>query len=413
MAKNISVEFSAITKSKWFLVALIFFLIAAILGTAMRFFFLAEIPFLDFKHLLHAHSHTAMLGWCFTLVSGALLFLFLKDSNHVKQYKRAFSLNIVAGIGMAVFFTYQGYGAFSIGFSILHLIAAYWFGWYFLRDLKRSERNSSTNFARWSVYWMLISTLGLWSIAPISAYLGKADPLYYSSVQFFLHFQFNGWFTYAVIALLLVYFSKVGKPIEIRRSTFWLLQISLMLTYALSITWSTPETFLFYLNSLGVLVQAVAFYPILKKLFIRYRQLLIGSKVSHWLLGAGLLSLFLKILAQMAVAVPVVAEISYTIRNFVIGFIHLTMLGSISLTLIAVLLLQGLFPEGGFAQSGYLALLFAFISTEVLLFLQGILLWMGQGFMPGYYEMIFGATAIFPIAIALVIVQWIKMRSHD
>src|SRR5690606_31690756 len=327
-----------------------------------------EIPFLDYKYLLHAHSHVAMLGWGFTAVSGALLFFLIKKTTYLKAYKRVLLINAIAGVGMAIFFTYEGYGVISIAFSTVHLIAAYYFAWFFLRDLKKLSNSITKTFAKWSVYWMLISTLGLWSIAPVSAILGKSHPLYFAGIQFFLHFQFNGWFTYAILALLISYLAKNGKEIKVSKVTFGILQLSLILTYALSITWSTPEKFLFYLTSLGVVLQAVAFFPILKQLFGACKLVMSEKNISVWLLTVGLISLLFKIIAQIAVAIPFIAEISYSIRNFVIGFIHLAMLGSISLLLIAILIREGYFPVNPFSNAGYVFLIIAFLSTEVILF---------------------------------------------
>lgn len=404
--------FNFSTTVKWFRTAVAFFLLASIFGVLMRFIYINEIPFLDYKHLLHAHSHVAMLGWGFTAISGALLFFLIKKTAYIQAYRRVLLLNIVAGIGMAIFFTYQGYGVISIAFSTVHLIAAYYFAWFFLKDLRNLSNSITKKFAKWSVYWMLISTLGLWSIAPVSALLGKSHPLYFAGIQFFLHFQFNGWFTYAILALLISYLAKNGKQIKVSKVTFGILQLSLTLTYALSITWSTPEKFLFYLTSLGVALQAVAFYPILKQLFGACKLVISEKNISVWLLTVGLVSLLFKIIAQTAVAIPFIAEISYSIRNFVIGFVHLTMLGSISLVLIAILIREGYFPVNQFSNLGYLLLIIAFISTEIILFAQGFLFWIEAGFMPYYHEILFGTTALFPIALSLI-VTFKNNQKHD
>src|SRR5690606_36595783 len=107
-----------------------------------------------------------------------------------------------------------------------------------------------------------------------------------------------------------------------------------------------------------------------------------GNNVSVWLLAVGLVSLLFKIIAQIAVAIPFIAEISYSIRNFVIGFIHLTMLGSISLVLISILIREGYMPVNPFSNLGYILLVVAFLSTEMILFAQGFLFWTEAGFMP-------------------------------
>lgn len=407
-------DFSFNFKQKWFETALAFFFVATIFGALMRLAWIVELPAsVDYKHLLHAHSHIAMLGWVFTALSGALLFMIGGNPENRSAYKKVLGLNVLAGIGMAIFFTYQGYGALSIGFSTVHLLTAYYFAYLYLNDLKRkTDRGSEHTFARWAVYWMLVSTLGLWAIGPVSVWLGKTHALYYASIQFFLHFQFNGWFTYAVLALLIYFFKKRGKHIAIKNSIFWILQLSLVLTYTLSITWSTPETFLFYLNSLGVVLQTFALGIILYQFLKNFRLKLFGSDTVNVLLSYGLLSLVLKILIQSAVAIPAIAEVSYVIRSNIIGFIHLVVLGSVSLPLLAILVEERLIPSGKMARYGYGLLILAFFTTELTLFTQGVLFWVKEGFIPFYHEILLTFTILFPIGL-LVVLSSLKVQRNN
>lgn len=391
-------------------VAIGFFLLAAILGALMRFIYLQEVPFLDYKNVLHAHSHTAMLGWGFTALAGAFVFILLPNMIARKAYRNALWGNLIAGVGMFFAFLYQGYGAVSISFSTLHLLFAYYFAWHFLKDIKTLPQTNALKFARWAIYWMVISTLGLWSIAPVSMLVGKLHPLYFASIQFFLHFQFNGWFTYGILALLLKQSEENGREVALPKGSFWALQISLMLTYTLSITWSTPENFLFYLNSAGVLLQVIAFLYIARAYYKSTAFPRKSGTMADYLLQLGLLSLALKVILQGAVALPFIAKVSYIIRNFVIGFIHLTMLGAFSLSIIALLLHRGFLPKVAMASVGYRLLALGFILSEVILFIQGILLWAERGFMPYYHSIIFGATMLLPLALLLVFIALLSAK---
>lgn len=389
-----------------------FFLLAAILGTLMRYIYLWEVPFLDYKNILHAHSHIAMLGWGFTALAGGFVFIVLPNEIISKVYKNAFWVNLIAGLGMFFAFLYQGHGAVSIAFSTLHLLVAYYFAWHFLRDLRILPSTNAVKFAKWAVYWMVISTLGLWAIAPVSALFGKLHPLYFSSIQFFLHFQFNGWFTYGVLALLFKCSEDKGQAIQLPKGTFGILQLSLLLTYALSITWSTPENILFYLNSAGVILQIIAFLLLAKGYSKSVDFFLTEDRLSGWLLRLGLLSLAFKIVVQGAVALPFIAKISYTIRNFVIGFIHLSMLGAFSLSVIALLLSRGFLPKSTLATTGYRLLALGFLLTEAILFIQGILLWAEKGFWPYYHVILLGTTALLPFALLLIFTTSFKTENN-
>lgn len=393
-----------------FQVAIGFFLLAALLGALMRFIYLQEIPFLDYKHILHAHSHVAMLGWGFTALAGALVFSMLTTHQSIMPYQKVFIVNTIAGLGMFVAFLFQGYGAVSIAFSTLHVFIAYYFSWNFLKDIKNAPDSNSKTFAKWAVYLMLLSTLGLWSIAPVSMLFGKLNPLYFASIQFFLHFQFNGWFTYGLLALLFKHSENQGQVIRLPKHTFPILLTSVVLTYALSITWSTPESVLFYLNSIGVVLQLIAFALICLGFLKNSRFNFSKGSLVYWLFLTGILSIFFKTLTQGAVAIPFIAQVSYSIRNFVIGFLHLMMLGGFSLTLIALLLHQKILPDTKMAFNGYIILILGFVLTEVLLFVQGILLWAEEGFLPLYHEVLFGITLLLPLALILISIKPTKIK---
>jgi len=412
-AASIQQTFSLRFIHRWLGAAVFFFWLASVFGALMRYYFVAEIPFLDYKHLLHAHSHVALLGWAYMLVSGSLLFLLVQRSRWRQEYRYLFGLNVLAGVGMAVFFLYQGYGLYSIAFSAIHLLSAYAFAYCFLKDLKTQPIGGHTQFVRWSVYWLLVSTLGLWAIGPVSALLGKLHPLYFASIQFFLHFQFNGWLTYAILGLWLNHIERKGTTVAIPPRGFWMLQASLLLTYALSITWSTPLSVIFYLNTLGVLLQAVAFYLILRPVFSAANPFKRSAYWTDTLLLFGVLCLLTKVVIQTAVAFPAVAEISYTIRNYVIGFIHLITLGAITLTGVSLLLKGGLLPQNTPARTGWLLLLGAFILSELVLFGQGTLLWLRQGFVEYYYEILFGVSALFPVSLTIILLSYVRLKPPD
>lgn len=389
-------------------ISLGFFFLAALLGALMRLFWVVEIPFLEYKHILHSHSHTALLGWAFTALAGSFVFFLIKDRARLLKLKKALIIHLIACLGMFLSFLYQGYGVVSIAFSTLTLLVIYYFSYQFLSVLKSEKSSLSKTFGRWAIYWLVISTAGLWSIAPVEAFLGKLHPAYFGSVQFFLHFQFNGWVTYGILALIFNHCEKKNIQIQLPRPAFALLQLSLMLTYTLSVTWSTPESYLFYMNSLGVILQVVAFGMIFYGIFRSNVNIFGQTKMSAVLLKLGVLSLIVKVLVQGAVAIPYIAEISYTIRNFVIGFIHLIMLGSFSLILLAFWIRYGIINRTNILKAGIALLIAGFVGTELLLFLQGLLLWAGKGFINEYYSLMLGITLLLPTALFFLLLITLK-----
>ena len=199
-------------------------------------------------------------------------------------------------------FCIKANGAISISFCTLHLLVAYYFAWHFIKNLKRLPLTNAVKFAKWAVYWMVISTVGLWGNSTDKHIARKGTsavfwPLFSSFCIYNLMAGLPSAFWLYFLNSRKILVSKYNPP----KGTFGALQISLLLTYTLSITWSTPEDFLFYLNSsAGVILQIIAFSLLAKGFFNSANLSFIKGRLSRWLLQFGLLSLALKVIVQGA-----------------------------------------------------------------------------------------------------------------
>ena len=395
---------------QWLIIGFSIFLVAGILGLTMRYLFVSELSFLKYKNVLHAHSHIAMMGWAFMLISAGILYFFDPDFRLKKVARNTLFLNTIAVIGMTVTFILNGYSLESIAFSAMHLFTAYYFGINVLMKLKEAKKSTSYRFLKWSIYWYLISSVGLLAIGPVSNIYGAHHPFYTGSIQFFIHFQFNGWFTFGALAILTKYLERKDYPVAISKGIWISLIASVFLTYLLSVTFSTPLDVLFYLNAAGVILQAIAYIFILKGIFKGLSSMSFHNSVIRSLFILGLSSLATKVFIQLVVVVPFIAVISYTIHNYVIAFIHLIMLGSISFTVSSLLMEEGLIPLNKVAKSGWIILASGFLLTELILFGQGTLLWMAAGFIPKYYEILFSASILLPLGIGFILLSFVRER---
>ncbi|WP_194973932.1 c-type cytochrome [Aquiflexum lacus] len=393
----------------WMGWAVLFFLFASFFGLAMRYFHLGEIPYFEYKHLLHAHSHIALLGWGYLLVSGVMVFTLVKEESRLNIYRKLFFLAVIANFGMMFSFPFQGYGMISITFSTIHLLVSYAFAFYFLNDLSKQTNSPSIKLIRYSIYWLLISSLGLWALAPIGSILGRLHPLYFISVQWFLHFQLNGWFVYALLGFLVHFAIQKGFTVNISKITFLLLNLSLFFTFALAVSWSTPIESLYFFNTLGVLLQGIAYIWILKSTrFLNSDFLKIPN---HWIDGMiylGILSLLAKAIIQITLVIPDMATMAFTIRMYVIGFIHLVMLGAITFGIGGLAVKNGWLPANGTSKWAWIILSLGFISSEILLLGQGTLLWAKMGFIPQYHLLLFLSSTLFPLALILLLISMVK-----
>ena len=390
--------------SKPILVTLIFFLIAATLGLAMRSAFVLNMPeWFDYRHIQHAHSHVALLGWLFAIFYIIVIWAFELDWG---QYRKLFWGLQFAVLGMLMSFPITGYASVSILFSTVHILLSYFFVYKVWKDVSTQVHGQiPVLFLRTSLFFLALSTLGTWALGPIMAAGLKGTALYYASIQFYLHFQFNGWFIFVVLAIFFnrLYTYKVTADPRKSMIFYWILTISTLLTYALAVTWSTPQLIIFMINSIGVILQVLALVFFMR-LFVNTKASLRSnlSTYTYTVLWVALLALVLKTLIQTAVVIPAMAEISYSIRNFVIGFIHLLMLGGLSLFafgMTAEIFCRPLSP------TGTKVFVLGVVTTELLLFGQGVMQWQGWGFMNYYYGMIATASIFIIVGVVLILLD--------
>ena len=391
---------------KLVIICLINFLIAALLGLILRYSFINSID-LNYRFLTHAHSHIAMLGWVYLMLFTLIVHYFIPDKKPV--YNRLFWITEFAVIGMMLSFPFQGYAAVSISFSTLHIFCSYYFV-YLIWKHHQINNLPSQYLLKASLLFMLLSTVGVWCLGPAVSMLGKASAFYQIAIQFFLHFQFNGWFLIAVIA---VFFHIIQlKNSKQFRLFFKLLILSTILTLALPVNWYAPHSFLYWINGLGVLIQFFALILFLKLIWPYQISLLkYNSKLNFYMFSFTIFCFVLKTVLQLVSLSPEVSQVAYQHRNLVIGFIHLTMLGVISGFLFFFILQSRLVVNNLILRLGFYTFMLGFILTEIILVIQGGMFYLGSGLMPNYYLFLFVFSLLIPLGIVLFITNILKHKN--
>lgn len=389
-------------RENWMRWAFGFFFLSVCMGLLMRSFHVVEIPYFEYRNILHTHSHLALLGWGHLMLVAGMVFGLVKDSDQVKDYKWLFLGTVISLLGMLFSFPFQGYGAISISFSTLHMLLSYGFACKLLKVIKSAEKTPATRLIRLSIWFMVISTLGLWALGPVSATLGRMHELYFMTIQWFLHFQLNGWFVLGVLGLILLYFEEKGFRITWPAYQEWVLSISVLMTFMLAVTWAEPQPIFFQINGIAVVIQLFAYSWILKSVFKLFNTNQI-SGIAKLLLILALASLVAKALLQGLLIFPSIAVISYSIRIYVIGFLHLVLLGAMTMGVSAVAIARGWIAELPVSKLGWILLIAGFGITEILLFLQGTLIWLKMGFLPEYNFWLFLASCLFPLSLVFLL----------
>lgn len=384
----------------WVRWALGFFLVASILGLIMRAFHVVEIPVLEYRHILHAHSHIALLGWGFMMLMGAMIFSLEEVGQYIPKYGKLFVALLISLIGMLLSFPVQGYGVVSISFSTLFVLVSYGFISKLWSTISQKELTPALCLIRWSLVGYLISTLGLWALGPVTVIFGRMHELYFMTIQWFLHFQLNGWFVLGTLGVLVFFAEKRGIKIFFSVFIERVLLASVLLTYALVITWADPSPVFFWINSLAVSLQGIAYLIVVSKVSQGLKVISIPPYAKNLIL-IGLGSLLAKALLQLLLVIPEVAVISYTIRMYVIGFLHLVLLGAMTFGLVGISIADSKLPLSLLSRSAWMLVLAGFLGTELLLFGQGTLVWLQWGYLSWYHFGLFAFSLLFPVGLAL------------
>ena len=222
--------------------------------------------------------------------------------------------------------------------------------------------------------------------------------------------QFNGWFMFAVLAVFMHQFSVDDQALFKR--FFNTLIAATILTFTLPVSWFAFYPLLLWINGLGVVLQLLSGYYFILLLKPHWPNFWSGiSNLTKAMYTLALASFILKIILQSASIVPQVAEMAHQYRNFVIGFIHLMMLGVISGFLFAFLLQH--YPKSKNTKSlsfGIYTFILGFVSTEVLLILQGVYYFLGLGMLPYYYLILLVCSIFLPLGILFFI---LNLKNYD
>lgn len=303
--------------NKYWRIVLFNFLVLSCIGLLLRYISYSGITPFNFVHILQAHSHFAFSAVLFLAVISALTHAFIPiSSSTYSTFSLIFWLTIVESYAMLYSFSQFGYNYISIILSTLYLLTTYYFAYFFYISTKNLPRNIGIFTTYISLFFLIISSLGVWSMGPLMMYGYAGKPLYYNTVYFYLHFQYNGWFSFAVLALYFRYVNLHFIPNKIS----YLLSIATLLLYFISILWCKPHGIFYALSFVGAIIQLYCFYYILKRIKICFSSTIFLVVFS---------SLLLKITLQLFSTIPYFAEFAAQNRNIIIAYLHLIFIGTL------------------------------------------------------------------------------------
>jgi hypothetical protein len=327
---------------RWLSFALFNLCLVALLGVTLRSKMLFPMEALDFKYLIHAHSHMAFCGWITLSLVSLLCFHVLprKLSLGVK-YVRILSGLLVSTLAMVIAFLFQGYGPVSISFSTLFIVFTYFFAYHFLRDLRGVALSPATRIlVQTAMCCLVLSSAGPFTLAYVIASKSGDVFLYRDATYTYLHLQYNGFFALSIFALLIHHFEKDFDAILKRKALLFAraLSISIFPSLFISYLWHFPNLFVNIIAGIGcacIIITLYLLYSFLNKL----QALKQGVHPFVRVVGAlSLLAFSLKSVLQMGTIIPKLGILVFGDRTIIIGYLHLVLLGFATLFILAYLL---------------------------------------------------------------------------
>jgi len=226
--------------------------------------------------------------------------------------------------------------------------------------------------------------------------------LYRFAIYFYLHFQYNGFFFFAVMSLFIQLIeNKLHSPeINQIKKACYLLLIASLPTYLLSILWANPPLIYNVIGFVSSLIQLIGIFLlviVLKKVLTD--ELMFRPSVK-FLFTVSASALIAKSILQTISSFPRAVEFANAFRPVVIAYLHLVLIGFVSIFLFGWLTEKKIINNKSF--DWLLLFLTSFICSEIILVI-----------IPLYnfhfsHQLLFCFSSLMVIGIALVTISLFK-----
>lgn len=386
----------------WLKISLLNLCIVAVLGVLMRYKIGFEFPYFDQKNLQHSHSHFAFTGWLsHTLMVLMVYFLQTKmiDFNGNK-YRNIVIANLIFSYGMLVSFIIEGYGLVSIIFSTASILVSYVFGYRFIKDLKLLDNDLlAKNWFKAAIFFNIISSLGTFYLAYMMASKNFAQDLYLSSIYYYLHFQYNGWFFFACMGLAFGFLNLRKSEHPFYETTFKLFALACIPAYFLSTLWLDLPVWLYAITVIAAIIQVFTWFKFLAVLLKTRKNALENyAPLLRYILLFVSFALSIKLLLQLGSTIPVISQLAFGFRPIVIAYLHLVLLAIMSLFILFYIYANHLIFITKKIKFGLLLFSIGVLLNEIILAVQGLASF-SYIIIPYVNIMLFAAAIILLIAI--------------
>ena len=360
----------------WLKFSIFNFFLVALLGVIMRYKIAYSFPFLDQKHLQEAHSHFAFYGWITNAIYVLIAYYLRKVNSEInlKKYEALIVVNLLASFAMLGTFMYGSYFWGSILASAIALLCSFVFFFFFIQDSKKIHDASKIWFLG-GLFFAVISSVGVINLGYMKSTNSMTMDKLLASAYYYLHYQYNGFFIFSCIGLLLFSLKEAGSGISEKKNKllFWLMFFGCLIGYGLSVLWMKMPIYVFVVIVIATLAQtfgAVMLYDFVKKSWTNL--VLKWSPMQRFVLIFAGFAFAVKIALQLGSNIPAVNQFAFGFRNIVIAYLHLVLLMCIATFLVNQILATNFFNINKPLLLGLKLLLLGIFLNEAMLGLMGI-----------------------------------------
>jgi hypothetical protein len=382
--------------TSFYRIALFNLLLVAFIGSLLRFKMVASLPWVNHKYFLHGHSHFAFSGWISLVLMAAIAEKLMKAGQHglTGFFRNILWIHLICAYGMLFSFPAMGYAPVSIFFTTCSIIVSYVFVgkiWPFCNTANWGPAGSLS--VRAALAFLVLSSVGTFGLAALMATHASSQNLFFSALYFYLHFQYNGWFFFGITALFI---SKTPDPQNplLYRGIKWMVMACLP-AVILSGLWMKMPVWVYGLAAITAIAQLYG--TVMAASGVKNNWKMMAARLSateRLLLKLSAFAFLTRILLQTLSTIPALSKFAFAYRPVVIGYLHLILLGCISIFLLAWIYGKGLWQSHKkIAATGLIFFIAGFLGTEGTLMVQGMG-YIGWVSIPYMSEVLFGSALL-------------------
>lgn len=319
--------------------------VVALLGVIMRYKIGFSLPIVNQKHLQLAHSGFAFSG----LITHFLLtfiLIVIKDSLKSSQLKfltQTIQSNLLFSYIACMAFIWQGFGLIAVVAQLISFISVLLFVVLGLFNWTTIKSPTIRWFKMGGVLFLFSMIAHIWLIEMwLTGSMTQHN--YLAATYWFLHFQYNGWFFFGCMGLLVNWMHQHQLVFANQNAFFKSFAISVIPAYGLSVLWLKLPVWIYTLVVLSALAQFVGLiYLISQFLTAGFKKIATQKPVLFFVGLLSMLALMIKIALQAGSTIPSISKLAFGFRPIVIAYLHLVLLAFTLLFLLAYLIDQPYF----------------------------------------------------------------------